>query len=160
MRLILNKNTDYFACMIQIKFPEPAFKLRQHEEQPQIFDPIRQKWVILQDEEWVRQNMIAWLIKEASIPPSFIAVEKNLPHGNSGKRFDILIYSTSHLPWMMIECKAPNVDLSERALMQILSYNASVPVPYMMITNGLTSHLANKKAEPAFWSSAFPNFDE
>jgi hypothetical protein len=146
--------------MIQIKFPEPSFKLRYHEDRPQIFDPIRQKWVILQDEEWVRQNMLAWLIKEASIPASYIAVEKNLPFGNTGKRFDILIYSTHHLPWMIIECKAPCVELSESVLMQILSYNSSVPVPYMMITNGSTTHLANKKAEPAFWSSAFPRFDE
>jgi len=146
--------------MIQIKFPEPSFKLRQLEDQPQIFDPIRQKWVVLQDEEWVRQNIIAWLVKEAAIPPSFIAVEKNLPYGNTTKRFDILIYATNHSPWMMIECKAPNVELTESTLMQILSYNASVPVPYMMITNGASTHLANKKAEPPFWSSAFPRFGE
>lgn len=146
--------------MLQIKFPDPDFKLRQFDDQPQIFDPIRQKWVILQDEEWVRQNMIAWLVRIQGVPQSFIAVEKILPLGNTAMRFDLLLYDQSHQPWMMIECKSPEIKLEEKVLMQALSYNAIVPVPYIMITNGNDAHLANKKAEPPLWCSAFPKFGE
>lgn len=160
MLYILNKNTDYFACMLQIKFPEPDFKLRHTDNQAQIFDPVRQKWVVLQDEEWVRQNMIAWLVRIQGVPQSFIAVEKTLPLGNTAMRFDLLLYDQSHQPWMMIECKSPEIKLDDKVLMQVLSYNSIVPVPYIMITNGNESHLANKKAEPPQWCSAFPKFGD
>ena len=37
---------------------------------------------------------------------------------------------------MMVECKAPSVPLSESVLQQVLRYNISIPVPYIIITNG------------------------
>jgi type I site-specific restriction endonuclease len=160
MWYILNENTDYFACMLQIKFPEPDFKIRQSDDQAQIFDPIRQKWIMLQDEEWERQNMIAWLVKVQGVTQSFISVEKTLPLGNTALRFDLLIYDQSHQPWMIIECKSPEIKLDEKVLMQALSYNSIVPVPFILITNGNETHLANKKAEPPVWCSAFPKFGE
>ena len=126
------------------------------EEQPQVFDELRQKWVVLQPEEWVRQNIINWLIKVQGIPASMIAVEKSLSPGPASRRFDLLIYDKSHQPWMIIECKAPEVRLDEKVLMQILAYNMTIPVPFMMITNGDHCHVANKKAEQPEWCSAFP----
>ena len=68
--------------MINLKFPEPDFKIREERGQPEIFDGIRQKWVALQPEEWVRQNFISWLTKAAGIPSHSIAVEKGLRLGN------------------------------------------------------------------------------
>ena len=52
------------------------------------------------------------------------------------KRFDILVYDKTHQPWMMVECKAPTVMLTEDVLQQVLRYNVSVPVKYLVITNG------------------------
>jgi predicted type IV restriction endonuclease len=37
---------------------------------------------------------------------------------------------------MMIECKATAINLSDAALQQVLRYNISVPVPFLVITNG------------------------
>ncbi len=115
---------------------------------------------MLQDEEWVRQNMIAWLVKVQGVTQSFISVEKTLPLGNTALRFDLLIYDQSHQPWMIIECKSPEIKLDEKVLMQALSYNSIVPVPFILITNGNETHLVNKKAEPPVWCSAFPKFGE
>lgn len=125
--------------------------------QPQVFDPLRQKWVALQPEEWVRQNMIAWLLQERKIPAALIAVEKAVSAEPQARRFDLLVHDSQLQPWMIIECKAPEVKLSEKVLMQLLSYNLKVPAPYLMITNGTFSFVANKKAEQPVWCSAFPD---
>ena len=144
--------------MIALNFPEPSFRFRQSGDQPQIFDQLRQKWIALQPEEWVRQNIINWLINVQAIPSSLIAVEKTLSSDKTAMRFDLLIYDRSHQPWMIIECKAPEVKLDEKVLMQVLSYNNKIPVPFLMITNGTTCHIANKKAEQTQWCSDFPAY--
>ncbi|MER3465441.1 MAG: restriction endonuclease subunit R, partial [Chitinophagaceae bacterium] len=62
------------------------------------------------------------------------------------KRFDILVYDQQHQPWMMIECKAQEIELNEEVLQQILRYNISIPVPYIVITNG-TKTIAWEKGD-------------
>lgn len=145
--------------MIQLQFPEPTFRTKKQGDALLIFDEIRRKWVHLLPEEWVRQNMINHMIHSAFIPRSAIAVEKKIKMGEGFKRFDILAYDSRHSPWMMVECKAENVTLSEKTLMQILSYNLHIPVRYLVITNGISCHLADKKAEEPSWLSAFPKYE-
>lgn len=144
--------------MINLNFPEPDFKIRDHHGFPEIFDAIRLKWVALQPEEWVRQNFINWMIRVAGIPKNAIAVEKGLQLGEMLKRFDLLVFDQSTQPWMMIECKAPDVELKAPVLMQILAYNLAVPVRYLVITNGNECHVADKKKEIPEWISFFPEY--
>jgi hypothetical protein len=145
--------------MINLKFPEPDFKIREERGQPEIFDGIRQKWVALQPEEWVRQNFISWLTKAAGIPSNSIAVEKGLRLGNLMKRFDLLVFDSNTQPWMMVECKAADVPLKAPVLMQILSYNLAIPVRYLVVTNGVECHVADKKKEIPEWLSFFPKHE-
>lgn len=142
--------------MINLMFPEPDFKIRDQNGHPEIFDAIRQKWVSLQPEEWVRQNFIHWMIKVACIPKSAIAIEKGLQLGEMMKRFDLLVFDSNLQPWMMVECKAQDVELRAPVLMQILAYNLVVPVRYLVITNGIECHVADKKKEIPEWLSFFP----
>lgn len=144
--------------MIQLQFPEPAFRIKKEDERVLIFDEIRKKWVHLLPEEWVRQNMIQYLIQSAHIPKSAIAIEKKIHLREGIKRFDILAYNSDHEPWMMVECKAENITLNEKTLMQILSYNLHIPVRYLVITNGIACYVADKKAEEPCWLSAFPSY--
>jgi len=122
--------------MISVKFPEPGFRLKKENDIEFIFDGIRKQWLALNDEEWVRQNFVQYLTQTLSYPAAFIALEKEIRLGELVKRFDILIYDPRHRPWMMIECKAPGVQLNESTLQQALRYNISVPVSYLVITNG------------------------
>jgi len=122
--------------MIPIKYPDRDFKRKKEGEKNYIFDDIRKTWLVLTEEEWVRQNFVAFLIDELNYPSSLIALEKMLLLNDLKKRFDILIYDALHQPWMMVECKAPSVPLSESVLQQVLRYNISIPVPYIIITNG------------------------
>ena len=122
--------------MIKIEYPEPAFKIKTEGDKDFIFDTMRKKWLLLTPEEWVRQNFVQYLIRAKNYPAALIALEKEITLGELKKRFDILIYDTNHQPWMMVECKAASIDMNEAVLQQVLRYNISVPVKYIIITNG------------------------
>jgi hypothetical protein len=122
--------------MIQIKYPEPAFKMKNENGKKYIFDTIRKVWLLLTEEEWVRQNFVHYLIEEQRYPSTLIALEKEIILNDLRKRFDVLVYNDEHKPWMLIECKAPGINLSNDVLEQVLRYNLTVPVQFIIITNG------------------------
>jgi hypothetical protein len=122
--------------MINIQYPEPDFRIKKEGDKEFIFDALRKKWLVLTPEEWVRQNFIQWLTRVKNYPASLIALEKEIQLGELKKRFDILVYDKEHKPWMMIECKGAEIKLDEAVLQQILRYNISVPVEFIIITNG------------------------
>ncbi len=105
-----------------------------------IFDAIRKQWLVLNEEEWVRQNFVQYLIQVLHYPAAFIALEKEITLGELKKRFDILVYDKNHKPWMLIECKGKDIKLEEPALLQVLRYNISVPASFLIITNGNSTY--------------------
>ncbi|MGZ8538594.1 MAG: type I restriction enzyme HsdR N-terminal domain-containing protein [Flavisolibacter sp.] len=119
-----------------VQYPEPQFRIKVENGKRFVFDSIRKVWLLLTEEEWVRQNFLNYLISGLNYPSGLIALEKEITLNDLKKRFDILVYNTSHQPWMMVECKAASVKLNENVLQQLLRYNISVPVEYMVITNG------------------------
>ena len=131
--------------MLSIQFPEPIFRLKKEKEKDFIFDSLRKKWLLLTPEEWVRQNFVQYLIQVKNYPADLIAQEKVLQLGELKKRFDVLVYDRHHKPWMMIECKAPEIKLDEGVLQQVLRYHISIPVGFLIITNGQTSYGWEKK---------------
>ena len=122
--------------MVTINYPEPDFRIKKEAGKEFIFDVLRKKWLVLTPEEWVRQNFVQYLIRVKNYPATLIALEKEIQLGELKKRFDVLIYDTAHQPWMMIECKAAEVKLDDAVLQQALRYNISVPVLFIIITNG------------------------
>ena len=126
--------------MIAVKFPESVFRFKKENNVEFIFDHIRKQWIILNEEEWVRQNFIQYLIQILDYPAAFIAVEKEIMLGELKKRFDVLVYDKDHKPWMMIECKAPAITLNDATLQQVLRYNVSVPVSFLIITNARSTY--------------------
>jgi hypothetical protein len=122
--------------MIAVNFPEPVFRLKKEKDVEFIFDAIRKQWLVLNEEEWVRQNFVQYLIQTLHYPAAFIAIEKEIMLGELKKRFDVLVYDRGHRPWMMIECKSAAISLNDAALQQVLRYNISVPVSFLVITNG------------------------
>ena len=122
--------------MIKVKYPEPVFRFKEENGKEMIFDFIRKQWLILNEEEWVRQNFIQFLIQELKYPLELIAVEKEIQLGELKKRFDILVYDPDHKPWMLVECKGGEISLDEEVLYQVLRYNISMPANFLVITNG------------------------
>jgi len=122
--------------MIKVNYPEPIFRFKEENGKEMIFDFIRKQWLLLNEEEWVRQNFIQFLVQEIKYPLELIAVEKEIQLGELKKRFDILVYDSDHKPWMLIECKAAEINLDEKVLHQVLRYNISMPANFLVITNG------------------------
>jgi hypothetical protein len=122
--------------MIQFDFTGISLKLKKEHNTVSVFDFIRKKWIVLTPEEQVRQYLSQYLIHTRAYPSGMIAVEKKIIVGKMAKRFDLVIYDRKHNPWMLIECKAPDVDLSERTLHQLLQYQRALPCRYWVLSNG------------------------
>ncbi len=122
--------------MIKIAYPAYTYKLKTENGRELIFDTIRKQWVALTPEEWVRQNFLQYLLQVKKYPGALIAVEKEIRLGELAKRCDIVIYNSNATPLLMAECKAMEVNVTAAAAEQIMRYNISLPVRYLVITNG------------------------
>ena len=122
--------------MIKINYPPYQPKIKTSAGKEFVFDNVRKRWVIFTPEEWVRQNFLQYLIVIKNYPASLIAVEKVIELGDIKKRFDIVLYDDNHHPWMVVECKEMSVALDTKVLDQVLRYNVTLQVPYLVITNG------------------------
>ena len=123
-----------------LNLPKYNFKLKRIEGIPYIFDIIRKKYVKLTPEEWVRQNLIHYLINEKKYSPLWIAVEKGLTYNKMNKRTDILCYDRTGKPLLIVECKSASVDINHAVFEQIALYNYELKVPYLLVSNGLTHY--------------------
>ncbi len=122
--------------MIKINYPPYHPKIKTTAGKKFIFDDVRKRWVIFTPEEWVRQNFLQYLVVIKKYPAALIAIEKVIKLGDLKKRFDIVLYDNNHHPWMVIECKEMSVALDSKVLDQVLRYNVTLQVPYLVITNG------------------------
>ena len=102
-----------------------------------IFDEIRKKWIVCTPEEWVRQNLVRFLVQDCAYPQALVALEKQVLVAERSLRFDALIYDREFSPLMLIECKAPTVKLTQKVFDQIWHYNYEIKAPFFIVTNGI-----------------------
>ncbi|GET49322.1 restriction endonuclease subunit R [Capnocytophaga felis] len=126
--------------MQRLNFKEYSFRLKKIDGKVFIFDEIRRKFVMLQPEEWVRQHVIRFLIEEKKMPKSLINVEKEITINGLAKRYDIVVFSKSGGILLVVECKAPAVQISQSVFDQIARYNLMLKSELLMITNGLNHY--------------------
>jgi hypothetical protein len=122
--------------MILLNLPSYDFKIRRSGEKTMIFDVIRKKYVVLTGEEWVRQNFIQFLIHEKHFPPTLMAIEMGFKLHQLQKRSDIVLFNKQGNPKLIIECKAPEVKITQDAFDQAARYNMALNVDYLVVTNG------------------------
>lgn len=122
--------------MIKIEYPPYTPKIKVTAGREFIFDAVRKKWVALTPEEWVRQNFLQYLLQVKNYPAALIAVEKEIVMGDVKKRYDIVVFDKNSSPFMLIECKEMEVQLTQQVLNQVLRYNITMQVPFVVITNG------------------------
>jgi len=123
--------------MQSLQFPNYPFRFKNSENKPYIFDIIRKKFVAVLPEEWVRQHVVWYLIGEKKYPKSLINVEKQLLVNGLLKRYDVVVYQKDGSVLLLVECKSPEVKISQETFNQIARYNKSLDATYLMITNGL-----------------------
>lgn len=102
-----------------------------------IFDEVRKKYVALTPEEWVRQHFIMYLINQKQVPAGLIILEKKLIMNKMSRRPDILIHNRQGEAVMIVECKAPEVNITQDTFDQVARYNSVLSVQYLVVTNGL-----------------------
>lgn len=115
-------------------------KFKRVDDQTLLFDPIRKKWLVLQPEELVRQLLLVYLIQEKGYNKNRINVEKEIKVNRMQKRCDILIFDDTTEPYLLVECKAPNVQVSQEVFKQIAWYNMALRVKYLLVSNGMETY--------------------
>ncbi len=142
----------------KLNFPDFDFEIVQDQQGTKIFDSLRKQFVMLTPEEWVRQNMVRFLIKNLGYPSGLIAIEKSLKVNGLLKRADVIIYDKSGIPWMIVECKAPSVKEITDAAYQASNYSRGISVKYIAITNGYDHYCYAFKNETFYIRKTFPEF--
>ena len=123
--------------MPHLNLPKVALKTKSVEGTIQVFDVIRKKYFVLTPEEWVRQHFIHYLNTEKNYPMGLMGVEKMVKYNALKTRADIVLYTTEGKAKMIVECKAPNVKITQDTFNQIAKYNFKLKVLFLVVTNGM-----------------------
>ena len=123
--------------MLKLNFPVFDFRIKNNENKTLIFDIIRKKFVVLTPEEWVRQHVVHHLIFEKGFSAALINVEKQLKINQTVKRYDVVVFNSDGSIYLLIECKAPNLHITQEVFDQIARYNLVTRAHYLMVTNGI-----------------------
>jgi hypothetical protein len=121
-----------FTCLIKLR----PVKIQLIDNQRMIWDPCRKKYVPHTPEEYVRQSAIEILHQHYNYPLNKMAVEREFHINGRKKRFDLLLFNSGNEPFVLIECKAPEVSLDQSVIDQISRYHFVVKAPFLAVTNG------------------------
>ena len=102
--------------MLPLNLPKFSVKVTEKAGKPSIWDPVRRKFVALTPEEWVRQHFVNYLVTE---------------------RCDTVAYNRFLAPLMIIEYKAPHIEITSAVFDQIVRYNMVLHVKYLTVSNGI-----------------------
>lgn len=116
--------------------PKYQIKLRKNNDNTEVFDLLRKKWLVLTPEEEVRQKMILYLLNEKDYPAGRLASEYGLKVNELKRRADIVAFDQFGHPVLIVECKAPKVKITQKVFDQIARYNLSLRVDYLVVSNG------------------------
>lgn len=122
---------------LELSLPAFEYKVKRQSGAMMIYDMIRKKYVVLTPEEWVRQHVVHYLIDVKHCPPALVAVEREIDLYGLRRRFDVVVFNREATPWLVVECKAPSVALTQRVFDQAFRYNMTLTAPYVAITNGV-----------------------
>ncbi|MEQ3665704.1 MULTISPECIES: type I restriction enzyme HsdR N-terminal domain-containing protein [unclassified Olleya] len=148
--------------MQELNFPKFVFRFKNNENKVSIFDVIRKRFMVLQPEEWVRQHCVHYLIEVKKYPISLINVEKELKVNGLKKRYDIVIFNTDGSIHLIVECKAPKIEIKQNTFDQIARYNLALNATYLMVTNGINHYYCSMdfKAEQYHFLKDIPDYQE
>ena len=126
--------------MQKLDFPEYSFKFKSKENKPAIFSILRKKYLVLNPEEWVRQHCVHFLISEKNYSKDLLNEERQIQVNGILKRYDIVSFSSNGTIELIVECKAPSVNITQQTFDQIARYNMALKADYLMITNGINHY--------------------
>jgi len=146
--------------IVALNLPKTELQIKQKGEKLYVNCLIRKKAIILTPEEWVRQHLIAFFIKELCYPQGLMSVEKNIKYGDLDKRWDLAVFNTNQDCFLLMECKAPNVKITKTVFEQSLLYYKKLQADYLVMSNGLNHVIMkkNKSSNQFEKIDVFPNY--
>ena len=133
--------------MQRLNFPSYSFRFKNSENKVAIFDQTRKNFIVLTPEEWVRQHTVQYLLQDKNYPKSYLNVEKLIKINELSKRYDIVVFQPDGTIFLLIECKAPEVSITQKTFDQIARYNLTLKAKYLMVTNGLNHYFCQMDFE-------------
>ena len=162
MRNRMQVTNYYYAVsqLPQLNYPAFKFKVSQLGDRLRIWDSCRGQWLVLTPEEWVRQNTIRFFIEYCGFGQAMISQECPVHVEGTKQRADIVVYGSDARPMILVECKAPDVDINADVFRQVVRYNAILQAQYIVVTNGL-KHFIHEREEDGRYTALpkFPWFD-
>ncbi|MCM1076006.1 MAG: type I restriction enzyme HsdR N-terminal domain-containing protein [Bacteroides sp.] len=145
-----------------LNLPPGNVRLRQTPRGDEIYDPLRQKWLLLTPEEWVRQHFSAYLHSHLSYPQSLMANEIAIRLNGTSKRCDTVIFDRKGEPIMIVEYKSPSITITQDVFNQIARYSLALRVEYLTVSNGLHHYCCRLNHESHSYSflKEIPLYDE
>ena len=123
--------------MIRLNLPEYEINVVEKDGKRIIFDFLRRKYVALTPEEWVRQHFTHFLVSHKGYPKTLLVNEAQLQIGDKHLRCDTVLYNKVMQPLMIIEYKAPQIQLQQKTFDQIAAYNLLLHADFLVVSNGM-----------------------
>ena len=126
--------------MLSLNLPPFDIKIQQRDGKSFIFDPLRKKYIALTPEEWVRQHFVHLLTDYKGYPKGLLANEVQLNLNGTKKRCDTVLFNKDLSARMIVEYKAPTVEITQAVFDQITRYNMVLKVEYLIVSNGINHY--------------------
>lgn len=134
--VLLKKREFNMQDFPELNLPPVALHYRTEAGKTYFFDRYRKKYIQLTPEEWVRQHFL-YLLEQRYYPRTLLKTEGGLVQHKKLGRTDIVAYNRDATPFLLVECKRPEVVLSQEVINQAARYNLSLRAPHLAVTNGL-----------------------
>lgn len=136
------------------------FKTENREGKTFVFDPLRKRFVLLTPEEEVRQKMLYLLVEHLMVPAGLVAVEYSMKVNGLDKRADAVVFGTDGGPLMIVECKAPHVEVTQAVLDQALRYYSVLKPKFLLLSNGTATYCFKAEGQVLVPLDHLPDFAE
>ena len=138
--------------LVPLQLPPYPFKITDDNGQLTLFDVIRKKNIVLTPEEWVRQHFVKYLILQKNYPKTLIKLEGGHKLHGQSKRSDIVVYNKAGEKVLLVECKAPSVQIDQDVFDQVARYNMVHKVKLIAVTNGLQHYYCRVNFDKSSYS--------
>lgn len=148
--------------MLSLNIPPYNSKVTYINGKKMIFDFVRNKYVALTPEEWVRQNFVHFLIEHKGYPKGLITNEIQVILNGTKKRCDTVLYDRDLKAKLIVEYKAPSIIITQSVFDQITRYNMVLKVDYLIVSNGMNHYCCkiDYKNNTYVFLKDIPNYSE
>ena len=148
---------------MKLNLPHYQFNIKKNDKGALvIFDHLRQRFITLTPEEWVRQNFVRFLIEEKQFPTALMENEVSLLQNGIKRRCDTLVADIEGKPFVIVEYKAPSIPITQSVFDQIVRYNMVMKAKCLIVSNGLQHYCCKIDYENNSYSFLrdIPNYSE